>query len=149
MDFTFEDFELETAVGDSTQLVQLAGNDVPGVAPHRIFAGITYEHPLGIYSSVSLRWVDQYFANDFNGPPPGSDAPELNFVNDAFTVVDLRLGLQETFGGTGVELFLGLSNLFDERYCSSVVPNAARDRFFEPASGRTWYSGLNLRLPER
>ena len=57
---------MEASVDDTVQLVQLKGNEVPGVPPHQIFASITYEHAIGVYSEASLRWVDQYFANDFN-----------------------------------------------------------------------------------
>lgn len=144
MDFVFKDFQVETSAGDSIQLVQLAGNDVPGVPPHQIFAGITYEHPIGVYSEVNLRWVDEYFANDFNGPTPGSNKPIQDFVNDAYLIVDLRLGFQRKFNRIGVGFFLGINNLFDKRYNSSIVPNASRDRFFEPSPGRSWYTGVNL-----
>jgi iron complex outermembrane receptor protein len=147
MNFVFKDFEVETTVGDTVQLVQLEGNEVPGVPPHQIFAGVTYEHDIGAYSEVNLRWADQYFANDFNGPPPGSDKPTDDFENDAYIVVDLRLGIKRIFGAIGVESFVGIDNLFDERYNGSITPNAARDRFFEPAAGRTWFVGIDLSYP--
>jgi iron complex outermembrane receptor protein len=146
MDFVFKDFMVKTSVDDTTQLVQLSGNEVPGVPPHQIFTGITYQHPIGIYSEVNLRWVDQYFTSDFNGPPPGSDKPLEDFVNDAYTVADVRLGSQRMFWHIGIEIFLGINNLFDKRYNGSIVPNEARDRFFEPAPGRNWYAGISLSL---
>jgi iron complex outermembrane receptor protein len=147
MDFVFKDFEVETTVDDTVQLVQLEGNEVPGVPPHQIFAGISFDHPIGAYSEVNLRWVDQYFANDFNGPPPGSDKPVDDFVNDSYTVVDFRLGIKRVLGAIGVGSFVGIDNLFDERYNGSITPNAGRDRFFEPAAGRTWFVGINLSYP--
>jgi iron complex outermembrane receptor protein len=147
MDFTFEDFKVETSVGDTVQLVQLDGNEVPGVAPQQIFAGMTYEHPVGAYSEINLRWVDQYYANDFNGPPPGIEKPIQDFVNDAYLVFDLRLGFQHNFDQFGVEFITGINNLFDERYNGSIVPNAFGDQFYEPAPGRNWYSGCAISFP--
>jgi len=147
MDFVFQDYEVEATVTDTVQLVQLKGNEVPGVPRHQIFAGLSYEHPTGAYSELTLRWIDQYFANDFNGPPPGSEKPVGDFVNDAYLVVDIRLGLRRAIGSIGVGSFVGIDNLFDERYCGSIAPNAARDRFFEPAAGRTWFVGIDLSYP--
>lgn len=144
MDFVFKDFMVEAKSGETTKLVQLAGNDVPGISPHRIFAGISYEHAIGAYSEVNLQWSDQYFANDFNGPPPGSDKPIQDFVNDAYIVIDVRLGFQRRFSRFGTEFFLGLNNLLDKRYNSAIIPNAFWDQFFQPAPGRSWYTGVNV-----
>jgi iron complex outermembrane receptor protein len=42
------------------------------------------------------------------------------------------------------EIFGGVNNLFDAHYSGSIVPNAAGDRFFEPAPARGWYAGINV-----
>jgi len=39
---------------------------------------------------------------------------------------------------------VAVNNLFDRRYVSSVVINAARGRYYEPAPGRTLSLGLSL-----
>ncbi|MFC1561216.1 TonB-dependent receptor family protein [Candidatus Latescibacterota bacterium] len=149
MDFIFKDFQVEASVDDTVQLFQLAGNDIPGVSPQEIFAGISYEHPRGAYSEVNLRWFDKYFANDFNGPPPGSTEPIQDFVNNAYLTVDMRLGLNHKFNKIGIEFFLGINNLFDKRFNSSITPNAFGGRFFEPAPGRNYYTGVNISFSDR
>jgi hypothetical protein len=40
--------------------------------------------------------------------------------------------------------FLGINNAFNHLYVSSVVINAARDRFYEPAPGETHTWALRL-----
>lgn len=144
MDFRFDDFLVESAAGDS---VQLAGNAVPGVPPQTLFARLTYEHATGSYGELNLQWMDRTFANDFNGPAPGSDEPLEDFVNDAYVTIDLRLGLVGQLRRLGFELFMGVNNLLDERYNGSIVPNAFGNRFFEPAPGRSWYGGIQMSLP--
>jgi iron complex outermembrane receptor protein len=144
MHFVFKDFLVESSSGDPVTLAQLAGNDVPGVPPRHFFAGLTYEHNAGAYAEANLQWSDRYFANDFNGPPPGSSKPAGDFVNDAFLLVDARLGWQHDFQNTGIEIFCAVNNLLDERYNGAITPNAFGDRFFEPAPGRGWYLGLRL-----
>jgi iron complex outermembrane receptor protein len=144
MNFVFKDFLVETSSGDTVKHAQLAGNDVPGVPPRRLFAGIAYEHKVGAYAEINLQWSDRYFANDFNGSPPGGNKPVRDFINDAYLTVDMRLGVQREIEKVGVEIFLGINNFFNKRYNGSIVPNASGDRFFEPAAGRSWYVGINV-----
>jgi iron complex outermembrane receptor protein len=143
MQFVFKDFLVETSSGDTVVQAQLEGNDVPGVPPRHLFAGLAYAHKTGAYAEANLQWVERYFANDFNGPPPASGKPVDDFVNDAYLLADMRLGWQRVFKKPGLEIFCGVNNLFDERYNGSVAPNSFGDRFFEPAPGRSWYLGVN------
>ena len=59
-----------------------------------------------------------------------------------WTTVDLRLGWDGAGLGLRLHPFLGLYNVFDTRYVGSVVINAARGRYYEPAPGRNGYLGL-------
>lgn len=140
--YSWSDFEFTEYV-DSAGF-DFSGRQVPGVPAHRIFLALAYEHPLGLFGELHLRWVDEFFANDFNGPPPGSTRPADDFVNPAYAVLDLRLGFDRAFDGFGLAPFLGVNNVLDERYNGSIVPNALGARFFEPAPGRNLYFGVSL-----
>ena len=100
-----------------------------------------------MFGSVRFVWEDKYFANDFNGPVPGTTLPQSDFINDGYVKTDLRLGylLQTDF--TNAQFFLGVNNIFDVRYNGSVVPNANANLFFEPSPGRNWYGGVRLSVP--
>jgi len=141
MDFVFQDFLVETTTGNAIALLQLAGKKIPGIPPQRIFASLIYEHRRGAFAEISFQWNDRYFANEFNGPFGRINKPASDFVNAAYRLVDLRLGWQHQFKITRVEIFAGINNVFAERYSGSIVPNAAAERFFEPATGRNWYVG--------
>jgi iron complex outermembrane receptor protein len=140
MHFEFKDYLAEAQDG---QLAQLAGKKIPGIPSHRFFAGLKYEHNHSAFFEINGQWMDRYFANDFNGPPENNRS-EQDFINDAYFSVDLRLGFQRKLNNVGLEIFLGINNLFDQRYNGSIVPNAASDRFFEPAAGRSWYIGSSV-----
>ena len=43
-----------------------------------------------------------------------------------------------------VRPFLGIDNLFDERYNSSIITNAFGGRYFEPSPDREFYVGLTI-----
>jgi len=132
-DYVFADYEVEA----SGERIQLAGNQVPGVPRHRLFAALSYEMPPGLFTEVELERVGRYWANDFNGPPPGSA-----FFNRAYSRVDVRLGIDYR----AARVFVAVDNLFDAQYNGSVVPNAFGGRFFEPAPGRTWRLGIGGRI---
>ena len=146
-DFEFEDFAIEVpSPTDPVANLQLAGNEVPGVAPRSLYAGLHLDGVAGLRSQLDLRWTDDYFANDFNGPPPGVDRPASDYINGSSVVVDLRLARRIGKGLQPFELFAGIDNLFEQRYNGSIVPNAFGDRFFEPAPGRSIYLGISAAM---
>jgi iron complex outermembrane receptor protein len=140
MDFVFQDFLAETATGNTVTAAQLAGRKIPGVPPQRIFASLVYERR-GAFAEINWQWNARFFTNDFNGPFGAVNKPASDFVNEAYHLVDLRLGWQRQFKITRFEIFAGMNNVFAERYSGSIVPNAAAERFFEPAAKRNWYAG--------
>ena len=142
MDFRFDDYVIQ-ADGEPAQL---SGNRVPGLPPHRLLLDLTAELPLDIRAEVETEWVAGYYANDHNGPPPGSDAARPDFRNDAYAVTGLRLTAPLTLGFGRVRVFTGIDNLLDAAYNGSITPNAFGARFFEPAPGRAWYAGLEADL---
>ena len=120
-----------------------------GVPSHHLFLDLTYEHVSGGYAELNLQWWDETFANDFNGPQPGSTNAVEEFINPAYSIVDLRFGRLFQFIQFGLNVFVGLNNVFDTRYNSSIVPNALGNRFFEPAPGRSWYGGVTFVFPHQ
>ena len=101
--------------------------------PHRVFAGFNYTAPFGLRSGATVRWVDRYTLNNRN-----------TVFNWAYTVVDLRFGFDGTWGGVDVRPFVGIDNLFDERYNSSAIANAFGGRYYEPSPDREVYVGLTI-----
>ena len=120
-DFTFEEFG------------KYSGNFEPGVVPNRFFAGVDYAAPFGLRSGASVRWFDSIFANNAN-----------TASNWSYAVVDLRFGLDQLLGNTDIRPFVGIDNVLDERYNSSVIVNAWGRRYFEPSPGREIYVGLTI-----
>ncbi|PYO90668.1 MAG: hypothetical protein DMD58_06520 [Gemmatimonadetes bacterium] len=61
-----------------------------------------------------------------------------------WSATNVRVGWDGKGGGVRLGPFLGINNAFNHRYVSSVVINAARGRFYEPAPGRNFYLGLSV-----
>ena len=124
-DFEFREYRTEEGVFD--------GNTIPGIPENQLYWDLHYRHPGGLYAFLDLLYVDEMFVDDAN-----------EHTNDSYTVVNLRLGVDRTFGHWRFSPFVGLNNLFDEDYNSSVVINSRGDRFYEPAPEFNVYGGLSV-----
>lgn len=129
--YTYSDFEFERF---ESQEGDFGGNAVPGIPPHQFHGRLTYAHGSGLSGSLELTAVDGFYVDNAN-----------RARNDGYEVVDLRLGYRALISGVEATPFLGVNNVFDTRYNSSVVINALGDRYYEPAPGRNLYFGLNVR----
>ena len=133
--YTYSNFEF---VDYTLNQVQLSGNRVPGLPPHRTYASANYYFNSKFYVSVDWETVSRYYANDNNGPLVYGADEEYNYVNRGYSRTDLRLSYSLAKG----QIFVGLNNIFNVRYNGSIVPNAFANRFFEPAAGRVLFLGL-------
>ncbi len=124
-DYRFKDFTVGTT--------QYAGNRIPGI-PRQILQGsVGVRGSLGsLVTEASV--ADRMFVNDANS----ESAPGYAVFNARFTS-----GINA--GRTGAELTVGVSNLFDRTYASSVSVNAAAGKFYEPAAGRAVFAGVSVR----
>jgi iron complex outermembrane receptor protein len=128
--YTYQDFVFEEF---NTGSSDFSGKDEPGAPPHRFYGGVTYIAPFGLRSGATVRWVDEFTLNNAN-----------TVFNWAYTVVDLRFGFDTTLGDTNIRPFIGIDNVFDERYNSSGITNAFGGRYYEPSPGREVYVGFTV-----
>lgn len=126
-DYRFRDFVTEDGVFD--------GNRLPGVPEHRLYWSLRAAAPLGLWAAVDNTHASAMVADDAN-----------TAESAGWWTADLRLGWTGRLGRARVEPFVGILNVFDERYASSVVVNAGFGRYFEPAPGRNAYFGLEVDL---
>jgi len=118
----FIDFATEDATFD--------GNSMPGVPTHFLSGALAIRHGL-FQADLESRASSSFYLNDAN-----------TVENDAWWVTDLRAGLTVTLAGWRMSPYAGSENLFDQRYVAAVAANAGFGRFFEPASGRAFYFGV-------
>ncbi len=128
--YTYQRFVFDRFVLDGTDY---RGFLEPGAPPHRVFGGITHRAPFGMTSMATVRWVDEYTLNNAN-----------TAHNWAYTVVDLRFAFDTQGGDADFRPFIGIDNLFGERYNSSTITNAFGGRYYEPSPGREVYVGMRV-----
>ena len=119
--------------------VDLEGNRVPGIAPHRVELALDAASPRGPFAGVEARYVDAI--------PVADDDAAGAFRSPAHTTVDVRAGWDAVrVGGLRARPNVAVHNVFDARYNASVVINAAGRRYYEPGPGRSLYLGLDVGL---
>ncbi|HLM69009.1 MAG TPA: TonB-dependent receptor, partial [Longimicrobium sp.] len=129
-------------VGTGSGAADLAGNCVPGIAPHRWEGTLNVASLRGPFAGVDARRVSSI--------PVRDDDRAGALRSPAYSLVDVRGGWEAVrVGGARVTPSAGITNLFDARYNASVVVNAFGRRFYEPGPGRAVYTGIAVALGVR
>jgi len=105
----------------------VSGRRIPGVSPFRTDLSLTAGAGGPVRAELLATIQSRTPADDANTAwAPG------------FTVVDVDASVApRSVGAIAISGSASLANIFNRRYDTSVVPNAARGRFFEPGPGRT------------
>ncbi|MEO6959998.1 MAG: TonB-dependent receptor [Burkholderiaceae bacterium] len=110
-----------------------AGKRIPGIAQQSIYASLGWVPPEGWRAGVEARYLSKIYVNDSN-----SDAAQGYFV------AALNVGYVWRTGPWELSTFARVDNVFDRRYAGSVIVNDGNTRYFEPAPGRNWITGVNV-----
>jgi iron complex outermembrane receptor protein len=87
----------------------------------------------GAWAEVQQTYSSGYLVSDVS-----------NTRTSPWWSTNVRAGWDGTAGSMRLAPFIGINNAFNHQYVSSVVINAARGRFYEPAPGRNVYFGLSV-----
>ena len=122
--FHFDSYRTGTSVFD--------GNTIPGIPRNRLQAAITVQTSPGFVTLEQEAAGSMYLddANSINGP--------------GYASTTIRLGTDIKVRSSVLAASLGVQNVFDKHYASSVAVNAARGKYFEPASTRSFSLGVSI-----
>ena len=108
-----------------------AGNQLPGVPAHSLFADIEYRPAAAVSVGLEARVESKAYVDDIN-----SDAAP------GYAAFNARVGYEFRMQSTKMYLFGRIDNLLNKNYAGSVIVNDSNGRFFEPAAGRRIFVGL-------
>ena len=111
-----------------------AGARIAGVPRSDAYAALRFGGERGWQAEFDGRYLDAVPANDLGTV----SAP-------AYTVFGLDAGYIAERGHWRAHTFVRIDNLFDRRHVGSVIVNDGNGRWFEPAPGRTFLLGIDLR----
>ena len=125
--------EYAVTVGPTTTVYD--GNQIPGVAANRSDATLSYQ-PGRLFVDYDTRIQSRVPVNDANDE-----------YADSYVIHGVRVGARDVRAGTlSFSPHIGVMNLFDRAYATSVVVNAFGRRYYEPGPPRSLYGGLTARF---
>ena len=134
--WTYADYRYRSyAFTTGTVVHTLDGRALPGIPQHWLNLMVRAQPAAfrGVWAEVQQSYSSGYFVSD-----------TLNTRADPWWATNVRVVWEGKAGSTRLAPFVGINNAFNHLYVSSVVINAARDRYYEPAPGRNVYVGLSV-----
>lgn len=122
---------------------ELGGNRIPGLPGRQGFVELAWGRGTPFLAAINVDARGRVYADDANQVRvPG------------FAVANLRMAREFALGRWTLEPYAGINNLTDREYSSNIRINTERFVFggpnipapFEPAPGRNWHAGVNLRM---
>ncbi len=122
-------------IGDQGAGTERSGNKVPGIAPHRVGANVSWKAPSGPFGSIDYDYTRRTFANDENT----ENAPSQHLVG-------LRVGMRGQVGRTAMhyEGYLAITNATGTANVDNLRTNANAGRYYEPGWPRHAVLGIKF-----
>lgn len=130
--WTWSDFAFDEFADDSGN--DFGGKALPGLPEHFGYAGVSYDSDAGWHARLEAIYSGSLYADNAN---------EASV--DSYVVTNFRASRALESGPWRVRPYVGINNLFNERYNSNIRINAFGARFYEPAPGRNFYAGIDVR----
>jgi len=132
LSYTYSDFTFEDFIDESGN--DIAGASLPGLPRHFGYAGLSYRSDNGVFARLEAVYSGSLYADSAN-------TTEV----DSYVVTNFRASKEFPGGNWLIRPYLGVNNIFNERYFSNIRINAFGGRYFEPAPERNLYVGVVVR----
>lgn len=136
--FRFDDYKILDAQNQVKAVYD--GNELTGIAPWVVSAGLTMETRAGVYLYGSYFFNDRLPLNDAN-----------TAYNPSYQVLNGKIGFKKSLSKHfEINLYAGIDNITDSRYSSMTSLNAVAygggsPAYFGPSPARSSYGGLNIK----
>ena len=131
--YTWSEFEFDSFIDDNGN--DFSGNQLPGIPEHFGYFGFHYESDRGLTATLESVFSGKLFANTAN-----------SVSVSGYAVTNFRMSHEFARDRWAFGPYLGINNIFAEKYNSNVRINAFGGRFFEPAPTRNVYAGVVARF---
>ncbi|MEX0976667.1 MAG: TonB-dependent receptor [Woeseia sp.] len=136
LSYTWSDFVFEQFIDNNGN--DFSGARLPGLPEHFGYAGLSYDNDRGFHAQLEGVFSGTLYADNAN-----------NVAVDSYVVTNIRASKTFQSGDWLLRPYIGINNIFDERYNSNVRINAFAGRYYEPAPGRNFYAGITVRYGGR
>ena len=129
---TWSDFKFDRFIDENGR--DFSGSRLPGVPEYFAFLSFNYDNDAGFTATFETFYSGSLFANNSNSVK----------VPD-YLVSSLRAGYEIRTAKLLLRPYVGINNLFNEKYNSNIRINAFGGRYYEPAPERNIYAGIVIR----
>lgn len=133
--FKYGDFKYQSLdSGGNAITVDYSGNDVAGVAPWVVNAGLDITTHSGFYGTLSYNYRDEV--------PFTSD--EANYAK-AYNLLNAKIGFRKTIDHFDLDVYAGIDNIAETQYYYMVFLNQLEDAYLPAPLKAAVYGGINLK----
>ncbi|MCF6296794.1 MAG: TonB-dependent receptor [Flavobacteriaceae bacterium] len=117
-----------------------SGNQLTGVPKFTFFSQLNFESNIGFYAFISYNYVGEMPMRDDN-----------SIYSDKYQLINTKIGYKSSENKKfQFDLFVGVNNVFDEKYASMLLINAGSfgnkaPRYYYPGEPINYYSGIILK----
>jgi outer membrane receptor for monomeric catechols len=130
--YTYLDSEFKNSFTNTVGGIVAAGNRLSGVYKNTAYTELSWKYPALNFSSA--------IENIYYGDVHGYDSNAGDRKAEAFSIVNLRASVRQSYNNWNFSEFVRADNIFDEKYVGNVrVNNAAT---FEPGAPRNYTVGI-------
>jgi len=130
--YTYLDSEFKNSFATTVGTLVSAGNKLSGVYKNTAYTELSWKYPALNFSSA----IENIYYSDVHG----YDSNDADRKAPAYTIVNLRASLKQSYNNWNFSEFARADNVFDEKYVGNVrVNNTAT---FEPGAPRNYTVGV-------
>lgn len=131
--YTYSHFRFNDFVSGTSNF---SGNKLTGVPDHIVVNSLELQFQKGFYLFGQHNHTSALPLNDAN-----------TVMAKKYDLIELKAGIRNLrLMKTHLDVFAGVNNLLDEQYSLGNDLNAANGRYFNPATGINFYTGLAIKL---
>ncbi len=112
-----------------------SGNELTGVPQNIWVSGMDIETRKNVYLHLSVNATSSL---------PLTDANDV--YADAYQLIQIKWGYHHMNNGKNWHLYMGIDNLLNQMYSLGNDINAVGKRYYNPASGRNFFAGVQFRF---
>jgi len=129
---TYLDAKYDGSIGTGSSRID-SGNKLPGVPATTLYSEIAWQPRPWVSTAIEGVLRSKVYVEDTNS---AKAAP-------GYGVINWRTRFEQTAGAWTFRETLRLDNLFGKNYIGSVIVGDGNGRYYEPASGLTWFAGVS------
>ena len=134
---SYNDFKFDTFINDTEDH---SGNDLTGVPKFTLNSSLNFDAKFGLYGLINYNYIGEIPLRDDN-----------TIYSESYQLVNSKIGYKsKNSKKLQFDVFIGLNNIFDEKYASMLLINAGSfggnaPRYYYPGEPSNYYIGTAIK----